>query len=262
MQRLTGKVAIITGGGGRIGAATARRFVQEGAKVALADLMIEAAQRIASELGDNALPLAFDAADPDSIAAMIDQAVGHFGRLDILHNNAALLDLSFLDGDRTAVDTSIETWDRTMEVNVRGYMVACKHAIPHMRAAGGGSIINTSSNAAAQGDTSRIAYGSSKGAILTMTKYIATQHGRENIRCNAILPGLILDPDLESKVPELASMTKRHLLLCRNGRPEDIAGLAAFFASDDSAFVTGQAISCDGGLLSHQPFYADEIEKA
>lgn len=146
------------------------------------------------------------------------------------------------------------------ESNVRGYMVACKHVIPHMRRQGGGSIINTSSNAAAAGDSSRIAYGSSKGAILVMTKYIATQHGRENIRCNAIMPGLILDPELEAKLKDMAEMTKRHVLLPRNGRPEDIAGLAAFFASDDSAFITGQAISCDGGLVGHQPFFADEME--
>jgi NAD(P)-dependent dehydrogenase (short-subunit alcohol dehydrogenase family) len=260
MQRLTGKVAIITGGGGRIGAATARRFVSEGAKVVIGDLVEAAAAKIASELGSNALAVAFDAGDPDSIASLVEQAASHFGQIDILHNNAALLDLAFLEQDTDAVNTNIETWDRTMEVNVRGYMLACKHVIPHMRKAGGGSIINTSSNAAAAGDSSRIAYGSSKGAILTMTKYIATQHGRENIRCNAILPGLILDPELEANVPELARMTKRHLLLTRNGLPEDIAGLASFFASDDSAFVTGQAIQCDGGLLSHQPFFADEIE--
>jgi NAD(P)-dependent dehydrogenase (short-subunit alcohol dehydrogenase family) len=262
MERLAGKVALITGGGGRIGAATARRFASEGARVALGDLSLDAAKRVAEEIGEAGLAIAFDAGDPASIEAMIERTVAHFGRLDILHNNAALLDLAFLDQDRTAVDTSIEVWDRTMEVNVRGYLVACKHAIPHMRAAGGGSIINTASNAAVLGDTSRIAYGSSKGAIMSMTRYIATQHGREGIRCNAILPGLILDPELEEKVPEMAAMTKRHVLIARNGRPEDIAGLAAFFASDDSAFVTGQAIQCDGGLLSHQPFFADEMDRA
>jgi NAD(P)-dependent dehydrogenase (short-subunit alcohol dehydrogenase family) len=261
MQRLAGKVALITGGGGRIGAATARRFAQEGARVAIGDLNLDAARRVADEIGEAALAIAFNAGNPVEIEAMVHRAAEHFGRLDILHNNAALLDLAFLDQDRTAVDTSIEVWDRTMEVNVRGYMVACKHAIPHMRAAGGGSIINTSSNAAALGDTSRIAYGSSKGAILTMTRYIATQHGREGIRCNAIMPGLILDPELEAKVQDLATMTKRHLLIGRNGRPEDIAGLAAFFASDDSAFVTGQVMAVDGGLLSHQPFFADEMDR-
>lgn len=260
MQRLAGKVAVITGGAGRIGAATARRFVAEGARVAIADLDADAAHRVAGEIGGAALALQFDAGDADSIGRMIADAAQHFGRIDVLHNNAALLALDFLARDKTAVDTDVEVWDKTMEVNVRGYMVACKHAIPHMIKGGGGSIINTASNAAAAGDASRIAYGSSKGAIMVMTKYIATQHGRDNIRCNTILPGLILDPELEAKLPEMAATTKRHLLANRNGRPEDIAGLAAFFASDDSVFVTGQAVACDGGLLTHQPFWADELE--
>lgn len=262
MHRYAGKVAVITGGAGRIGAATARRMASEGGRVAIADLNFDMAQTIAAEIGGAALALQFDAGDPDSIGRMIAATVDHFGRLDVLHNNAALLDLAFLARDLTVVDTDIEVWDRTMEVNVRGYMVACKHAIPHMVRQGGGAIINTASNAAAAGDSSQIAYGSSKGAILVMTKYIATQHGRDGVRCNAILPGLILDPELEEKVAEMAAMTKRHLLLTRNGRPEDIAGLAAFLGSDDAAFVTGQAIGCDGGLLTHQPFYADEMDAA
>lgn len=262
MHRFEGKVAIITGGAGRIGAATARRMASEGAKVAIADLNADAANAIADEIGDAALALQFDAGDPASIARMVASTVDRFGRIDVLHNNAALLDLAFLARDLNVVDTDIEVWDRTMEVNARGYMVACKHVIPHMVRQGGGAIINTSSNAAAAGDSSRIAYGSSKGAILVMTKYIATQHGRDGVRCNAILPGLILDAGLEEKVPDLANMTKRHLLLGRNGRPEDIAGLAAFLGSDDSAFITGQAIGVDGGLLTHQPFFADEMDAA
>jgi NAD(P)-dependent dehydrogenase (short-subunit alcohol dehydrogenase family) len=136
-DRLTGKTAIITGGGGRIGAATARRLVQEGANVAIADLSEEAAQRVADELGEAAIAIQFDAGEPDSIAAMVAHAADHFGRIDILHNNAALLDLAFLDRDRDAVQTDVDVWDRTMEVNVRGYMIACKHAIPHMRRQGG-----------------------------------------------------------------------------------------------------------------------------
>src|ERR1700712_2752158 len=114
MLRLAGKVALITGGGGRIGAATARRFAQEGAKVAIGDLSLAAAQRVAGEIGAAALAIAFDAGDPATIEAMVAQAAGHFGRLDILHNNAAMLDPAFLDRDSTAVDTSIEVWDRTM----------------------------------------------------------------------------------------------------------------------------------------------------
>jgi NAD(P)-dependent dehydrogenase (short-subunit alcohol dehydrogenase family) len=254
---LDGKVALITGGGGRIGAATARRLAAEGAKVAIGDLSEAAAAAAARSIGDQALAVQFDAGDPDSIARMVARTVEHFGRLDILHNNAAMLDLAFLEQDRDAVQTSIEVWDATMAINVRGYMLACKHAIPHMIKAGGGSIINTASNSALLGDSSRIAYGSSKGAIISMTRYIATQHGRSKIRCNTICPGLILDEELERKVPELSEATARHILLPRHGRPEDIAALVAFFASDDASFITGQLIGCDGGMLSHQPFLAD-----
>jgi NAD(P)-dependent dehydrogenase (short-subunit alcohol dehydrogenase family) len=262
MKRLEGKVAVVTGGGGRIGAASARRFAREGAQVVIGDLSIAAAQRVADDIGENALPVAFDAGEPDSIAALIASAVDRYGRLDVLMNTAALLDLAFLGQDTNVVDTTVETWDKTMQVNLRGYMVACKHAIPHMRAVGGGSIINTSSNAAIAGDTSRVAYGASKGAIKTMTQYIATQHGRENIRCNTILPGLILDPELERKLGAFAKLNSRHVLLPRHGNADDVAGLAAFFASDDSSFITGQAISCDGGMLSHQPLFADENDLA
>jgi NAD(P)-dependent dehydrogenase (short-subunit alcohol dehydrogenase family) len=257
MQRLAGKVALITGGGGRIGAATARRLASEGAQVSIGDLSKEAAEAVARDIGAQALAVQFDAGDPDSIARMVALTSERFGRLDVLHNNAALLDLAFLDRDRDAVHTSVEVWDVTMQINVRGYMLACKHAIPHMLAAGGGSIINTASNAALLGDSSRIAYGSSKGAIISMTRYIATQHGSSNIRCNAIAPGLILDDELERKLPEMCAATGRQVLLPRHGRPEDIAAMVAFFASDDSSFVTGQLISCDGGMLAHQPFIAD-----
>lgn len=260
MKGLAGKVALITGGGGRIGAAVAERLAAEGVRVALGDLNLDAARAVADRLGGGALAIRFDAEDPASIAAMVAEAADAFGRIDVLHNNAALLDPAVLNRDTTAADIDIGTWDRTMDVNVRGYLIACQQVIPHMRRQGGGSIINTSSNAAAAGDLLRIAYGTSKGAIVTMTKYIATQFGRENIRCNAIMPGLILDEELEARVPHLAETTKRHLLLTRNGRPDDVAGLVAFFASDDAAFITGQVLSCDGGLVGHQPFFADMVE--
>jgi NAD(P)-dependent dehydrogenase (short-subunit alcohol dehydrogenase family) len=260
MHRLAGKVAIVTGGGGRIGAATAIRLASEGARVVVADLAEDAAAVAAAAIGEQALAVQFDAGDPHSIALLVARTVEHFGRLDILHNNAALLDLDFLDGDRTVVDTSIDVWDKTMQVNLRGYMLACKHAIPHMVAAGGGSIINTTSNAALAGDSVRVAYGSSKGAIVSLTRYIAAQHGRDNIRCNAIAPGLIVNEALERALPEFVAMTARHVLIPRHGRPEDIAGMVAFFASDDSSFVTGQIISCDGGLISHQPHLADLLD--
>ena len=191
----------------------------------------------------------------------MERAVEHFGRLDILHNTAALLDLASLQQDGTVLDTPLEIWDQTMAVNVRGYAVACKHVIPHMRATGGGSIINTSSTEAEYGNFARIAYASSKGAVCTLTRYIATQHAHEGIRCNTIMPGLILDPALEAQVGGFGTMVQRHVLAGRNGRPEDIAATAAFLASDDSAFITGQEIKVDGGLQMHVPFYGEVMDQ-
>ncbi|ALR22324.1 short-chain dehydrogenase [Sphingobium baderi] len=260
VERLDGRVAIVTGGGGRIGAATARRLASEGAKVIVADRSREAAESVARDIGDCALPFIFDAGEPESIRAMVETTVQRFGRIDILHNNAALLDVDFLNSDTDVVNISLPAWDKTMEVNVRGYVVACKHAIPHMRAVGGGVIINTSSNAALAGDSARIAYGASKAAINALTRHIATQHGRENIRCNAVSPGLITDPELEARFPDLHAVSARHTPLPRYGRGEDMAALVAFLASDDGSFITGQVICCDGGMLAHQPTYADIIE--
>lgn len=260
MERLNGRVAIVTGGGGRIGAATARRLASEGAKVLVADISQAAAENVAGGIGDSALPFVFDAGEPASIKDMVETAVRHFGRLDILHNNAALVDVAFLNSDTDVVNVSLEAWDKTMEVNLRGYVVACKHAIPHMRTVGGGVIVNTSSNAALAGDSTRIAYGASKSAINALTRHIATQHGRENIRCNAVSPGLITDPELEMRFPELHKVSQRHTPLPRFGRGEDMAALVAFLASDDGSFITGQVICCDGGMLAHQPTYADIID--
>lgn len=259
MNRFSGKRAIVTGGAGRIGAAVARRIVSEGGKVVVADISADGAQRTTAEIGASAHAIRFDAGDVVTIEALVDQGVEWLGGLDILVNTAALLDPEFMAGDLDAERTSFEVWDRTMEVNVRGYMAACKYAIPHLRAAGGGSIINLSSNAGLLGDVTRIAYGSSKAAIVAMTRYIATQHGRENIRCNAITPGLIIDADLEARITEFAEKTARHVLIPRRGRPEDMAALIAFFAADESSFITGQVIACDGGALAHQPHYFDEL---
>jgi len=257
MRRLEGKVAIVTGGGGGIGSAVARRMVSEGAKVAVADLFLEAAERVAEPLGDNALAVQFDAAQPDSVKAMVDATVERFGRLDVLHNNAAMTDPAKHPQDRTAVDTPIEIWREIIDVNLTGYMLGCKYAIPYMIAAGGGSIINTASNSGTAGDLARIAYGSSKGAIITLTRYVATQHGKQNIRCNSVAPGVVLTEALEKTVPGLKEIIKRHILTPEFGTPDDIAALVAFLASDESRYITGENISISGGGLIHQPHYAD-----
>ena len=259
MKRLAGKVAIVTGGGGGIGSAVVRRFVAEGARVAVADLFENLAQAVAGPLGDAALAVQFDAADPASVEAMVERAVSHFGRLDILHNNAAMTDPAKHPLDTDAVTIPIAIWDEIIDINLRGYLLGCKYAIPHM-IKGGGSIINTASNSGTAGDLARIAYGASKGAIITMTKYIATQHGRQSIRCNSVAPGVVLTEALDATVPGLKEIIKRHVLTPEFGTPDDIAALVAFLASDESRYITGENISISGGGLAHQPHYADLLQ--
>src|SRR5437879_9385438 len=192
MKRLEGKIALITGGAGGIGAATGRRLTQEGATVVLADIDFDRALAVAAEIGGEASAVRYDAEDVETIRAMVATTVERHGRLDILHNNAAITASAIQRQDTTAADIPLEIWDRVMAVNLRGYLAASKHAIPEMLANGGGAIINTASGSALAGDLVRIAYGTSKAGILAMTRYIATQHGRQGIRCNAVAPGLIL----------------------------------------------------------------------
>ncbi|WP_371433363.1 SDR family NAD(P)-dependent oxidoreductase [Novosphingobium sp.] len=257
MSRLAGKVAIVTGGGGGIGSAVARRLVSEGARVAVADIFEDSARRVAGPLGDAAIAVQFDAASADSVKALVERTVSHFGRLDILHNNAAMTDPVKSPQDTTAVDIPLAIWQEILDINLTGYMLGCRYAIPHMIAGGGGSIVNTASNSGTAGDLARIAYGSTKGAIITLTRYVATQHGSQNIRCNSIAPGVVLTEALDKTVPGLKDIIKRHILTPEFGTPDDIAALVAFLASDESRYITGENISISGGGLIHQPHYAD-----
>jgi len=260
MHGLEDKVAIVTGGAGRIGRAVVRRLVEEGVRVVVADVDAAAADDVAGAYDERAAAIAFDAGDPVSIAALVDATMQRFGRIDILHNNAAFVNLGDLGHDATALDTPLDVWDVTMNVNVRGYFVACRHVIPHMIAGGGGSIINTSSGSASAGDNVRIAYGTSKGAVSTLTLYIAAQHGKQRIRCNAIAPGMIADDRLRAAAPKLVALNERHSALPRIGHPDDVASLVAFLGSDESSFITGQVISIDGGLQAHVPQMVEAME--
>jgi NAD(P)-dependent dehydrogenase (short-subunit alcohol dehydrogenase family) len=258
MNRLQGKVAIITGGAGGIGSVCAERFASEGAKVVIADLLEQPAKEVAARIGRGAIGLRYDAGDPASIKAGIEQVMARFGQIDILFNNAAATSFEIQQQDTTAPDIPIEIWDLIMSVNVRGVMLGCKYALPHLIAGGGGSIINTASDSGLAGDNVRIAYGTSKAAVIGLSKYIATQHGRQKIRCNAILPGPILTDSLR-QYPDLVRIIERQALTPRIGLPEDIAAMAAYLAADESAYVTGQALSVDGGHLAHQPQSADML---
>ena len=257
MRRLEGKIAVITGGAGGIGAATARRFTEEGAKVMVADIDLARAETVANDIGGETTAIAFDGADAESIEAMINKAVSHYGRLDILHNNAALTAPEIGRQDTTAPDIPFEIWDAIMAVNLRGYLAGCKYAVPAMLKNGGGAIINTASGSGLVGDLARIAYGTSKAGAIAITRYVATQHGRQGIRCNAIAPGLILTEASLKGVPEMVTIISNHVLTPRLGKPEDVAAVAAFLASDDAAFINGETIRCNGGSLEHQPHLHD-----
>jgi NAD(P)-dependent dehydrogenase (short-subunit alcohol dehydrogenase family) len=247
-------VAVVTGGAAGMGAATCRRLVAEGASVAIADINEPGARALARELGDKAIAIAFDAEDTSSIEGMITQAVERFGRLDVLHNNAALVAPDILAADLPVVDIGFDLWDRVMAGNLRAYMAGCKFAIPHMIKNGGGAIVNTASGAAFRGGLARTAYGVSKAGIVALTYYVATQYGKDGIRCNTVSPGSVPGPRRLATPSPLRDALRPHLLTGRFGEPEDIANLVCFLASDEAGFITGQVYACDGGMTTQQPF--------
>lgn len=263
--RVEGKAALVTGAGGGIGAACALMLAREGAAVAVADIDIAAAQRTVARIaeeGGRAVALRVDMGDEASVIAMVDAAAQALGGLDILHNNAADTRLSGKrDMPVEKVDTGV--WDDILRINLRGTMVASRVAIPYLRKRGG-AIINTSSNAALAGALSHSAYSASKAAINSLTQSIATQHGKEGIRCNAVSPGLIVTPATQESYAAsgVGDIMLRHQLSPRLGRPEDIAAAVVFLASDEAAFITGQVICVDGGSLAHQPYVADFLARS
>ena len=258
MGRLDGKIAIITGAASGIGEATARRVAAEGARTVVADLDAAGAKRVAGEIADaggDSTAVQVDLGDPESVRAMVRTAVASYGGLDILHNNAAATRLAATrDLPVSAADPGV--WDETMRVNLRGAMVAIQAGVPHMIARGGGSVINTASGAGLTGDLRNPAYGASKAAVVSLTRYVATEFGKQGIRCNAISPGFIVIPGKPGR-DAVAETMLRHHLTPRLGAPDDVAALVVFLASDESEFITGQNICVDGGLLAHQPFVAD-----
>ncbi|UVO54344.1 SDR family NAD(P)-dependent oxidoreductase [Sphingomonas sp. SUN039] len=250
--RFDGKIAIVTGGAGGIGAATARLLTARGAKVAIADIAFTAAQALAGELA-GARAVALDLEQESSISAMIADVAAHYGRIDILVNNAALLGPDIAKADGNVEDMATDLWDRTYRINVRGTMIASRAALPHLRATRG-NIVNTVSSLALQGHIIQAAYSSSKAAIIQMTRAIAASHGKIGVRCNAVAPGMTMTPALKEAFPaELRAVVEGETLRDRLGEPEDIAEAIAFLASDAARNITGHTIECDGGGTSHVP---------
>src|SRR5664280_407741 len=253
--RVADKVAVVTGGAGGIGAASARALAREGAGVAVLDIDRAGAERVAVEIlatGVDALAIEVDLSEEEGVVLAIRSVVDHFGRLDVLHNNAALTDSSFLDRDTPVTDLDLEVWERTLAVNLTSQMLTCKHAIPEMVRGGGGSIINMSSGASLKGDRTRTSYGVSKAGVNTLTMYVATAHGKQNIRVNAIVPGLIITDAVRAHLTEeILSGLSRATLTTYLGEPDDIANMVVFLASEESRYITGQLLSVDGGMSAH-----------
>jgi meso-butanediol dehydrogenase/(S,S)-butanediol dehydrogenase/diacetyl reductase len=249
---LKDKVALITGAGSGIGRASAIRFAQEGAKVMVADVRAESAQDTANAIekaGGTAKSVAVDVRVAAQVEKMVEETVRAFGRLDVLFNNAGVY------VSKNVVETTEEDWDWVVDVCMKGVYLGCKFAIPHMLRRGGGVIINTASGAGLEGIPSLSAYNAAKGGVVIMSKGIALDFARNNIRCVSICPGVIETPIFEhcTGAPEGSSQrvwerTRNAHPLGRNGKPEEVAALAAFLASDQAAFITGAAIPIDGGF--------------
>jgi NAD(P)-dependent dehydrogenase (short-subunit alcohol dehydrogenase family) len=255
MGRVEGKVAVVTGGAGGIGGATARALAREGASVAVVDVDGVGAERVAEAIrsdGGAALAVTADLSEEPAVVGVVRAVVGHFGRLDVLHNNAALTESDFLTRDTPVTELAVEVWERTLAVNLTSQMLTCKHAIPEMARHGGGSIINMSSGASLKGDRTRTAYGVSKAGVNTLTMYVATAHGKEGIRANTIVPGLIITDAVRAHLTDdILAGLGRAILTPHLGQPDDIADLVVFLASGESRYITGQMISIDGGMSAH-----------
>jgi len=255
MSRLAGKVALITGASSGLGNVAAELFAAEGAQVVIADVSDgdEAIEAIAAA-GGEASYVNCDVTDPASVEAAVQHTVETFGGLHVLYNNAGVM----LSDDDNPVNTSIETYQRTMDINVLGTLLGCRYAIPAMQATAersgrSGSIINVASFVAHMGAaTPQVAYTASKGAVLAMTREIAVIYARQGIRANALCPGPVMTPMLAKFLSDDAKRNRRlvHIPMGRFGEPIEIANGALFLASDESSWMTGQSLIIDGGITA------------
>jgi NAD(P)-dependent dehydrogenase (short-subunit alcohol dehydrogenase family) len=237
--RLEGKIAVVTGAAGGIGAATVEVFQREGATVVGVDLLDGAP-------GD--LALAVDVTEEFAVQQMYTQVAERYGRIDILFNNAGISP----DDDTSVLETTLEAWQRVQDVNLKSVFLCCKHGIPHLLAGGGGSVVNTASFVAVMGAaTSQISYTASKGGVLALSRELGVEFARKNVRVNALCPGPVDTPllqELFAKDPERARRRLVHVPMGRFGKAEEIANGVLFLASDESSFMTASTFLIDGGL--------------
>jgi NAD(P)-dependent dehydrogenase (short-subunit alcohol dehydrogenase family) len=251
VRGLTDKVVVIAGGGSGIGAATALRLAEEGAQVVVGDIAADNAETVAGAIragGGRAVAAEFDISIDESVGALMAAAVDAFGGLDLLHANAADMTEAAILSDTDAVDVDLGVFDRTIAVNLRGFLLCTRHAIPWMLERGGGAIVYTSSATAHVGEPQRPSYGISKSGINALMRHVSARWGREGIRANCVAPGMVLSKTLlehsDAEFREFALSLGR---IDRLGEPEDIAAAVAFLVSDDASWITAQVISVDGG---------------
>jgi len=254
-RRFDDKVAIITAGGSGIGAATARRFTQEGASVVIADLSGKRAEEVTNGIkagGDKAVYIKMDAADPEGVQAAIKLALDTYGRLDIMFNNAGAADVARLE------DTSLESWNRVIAVTLTSTFLGMKYCLPIMRQQGRGVIINTASVSGTAGDYGLSSYNAAKAGVINLTRSAAIENAPYNIRVNCVCPGAINTRVVQilgkGKEDEFRRIQAAVHPLGRMGEPEEIANTVLFLASDESSFITGEAIVVDGGVSAHTGF--------
>ncbi|MFD0824913.1 SDR family NAD(P)-dependent oxidoreductase [Neobacillus sp. M.A.Huq-85] len=246
-MKLAGKVAVVTGGASGIGEFTVREMVEEGARVVIADLNDDLGSKLVQELNQEERQVAYihvDVTKEDQVENMIEFAVSEFGKLDILFNNAGIGSLS------PSAELPFEEWRKVLSINLDGVFLAAKHAIKAMQKNGGGSIVNTASILGHVGQAQTAPYTASKGAVVNLTRTLAVEYAKENIRVNAVCPGYIETPLLN----QLDEAMKNHLIslhpIGRLGKPEEIAKAVVFLASDDASFVTGSNLLVDGGYTA------------
>ena len=251
-MRLENKVVLITGAGSGIGYHSALRCAAEGASIVAVDQREETAEKTAQAItsaGGACIPVRADISNDSDCCTMIERAESAYGRLDVLFNNAGISHID--DGD--AVDTDEDVWDLTMQVNLKGVFLCCKHGIPALRKGGGGSVINTASFVALLGAaTPQIAYTASKGGVLALSRELAAVHARENIRVNALCPGP-LHTELLMKYLDTEEKRQRrlvHIPMGRFGKADEIAQTVVFLASDESSYITGTSFTVDGGITA------------
>jgi NAD(P)-dependent dehydrogenase (short-subunit alcohol dehydrogenase family) len=256
--RLDGKVVVLTGAAGMIGADTARVLAEAGARVVLTDIAEDRLTTVTKTLADEGLDVAgqvSDITDEGSARDLIAFALDRYGRIDVLDNNAGATGLTREDGDVLALTTDL--WRRSSAINLVGPLQLCRQVIPLMTEQGGGVIVNISSGQSLSGDIMNSAYAAGKAALNSLTRDIATQYGPAGIRCNAVAPGLIVAEENEGALPPpIRDLFVENCSVPRLGRPRDIANAVLFLASDLAAYITGQVLSVDGGILEHLPTVA------